>query len=122
MEELNPKRGRPREKLPVLDVGLSDTERDVYDLFVRSHMERKPEYSVAEEIHLRNAALEYVRYLRQAKQELESGKMTNQNRQSPLIQMREELKCFYGDFKPQQEAQDELTSFLTSKARGRRSS
>ncbi len=123
MEELSPRRGRPREKLPVLDVGMTAPERDLYDFFIRTHMDRKPDFNVADEIHLRNAALQYVLYLRQTKLELETGKNMSANRRSPLGDMREELDRFYGkDFKPQSEEKDAIADFLSAKStRARRS-
>lgn len=67
---------------------MSDAERRVFDDFITEYMREYPDLTQTDYRLLHLAAIEYIKYIRIAAQELESGQVISMARQHPGTAMR----------------------------------
>ncbi len=73
-------------ELPALD--MTPIEQDLFDYFLWAYHTEYPDLKPTDNLILFLAAIEWIKYLRMAREELETGKLVTMSRQHPGTQLR----------------------------------
>lgn len=117
--------GRPRKKpMPPMPLfKLNDLEQQWYEWIIQSYLTEFPDLSDTDKMQLPLLAIEYIKYLRVAAKELETGEVISMARQHPFTNLKglmEQLSVTRKARKsdksnvpdPQEEAREKLLKML----------
>jgi hypothetical protein len=82
--------GRPAKLVmpPMPLMPMSSVEQDIFNYFIDAYNEQFPDLTPVDQLTLFLAGIEFVKYLRVAREELETGKVITMSRQHPGVNMR----------------------------------
>ncbi len=79
----------PKLVMPALpDLALTSVERPLFDYFIDSYNAEYPDLTPTDHLNLFLAAIEFIKYLRVAARELETGEVITMSRQHPGVNLR----------------------------------
>lgn len=67
---------------------FAPVEQELFDFFMDAYREQYPDLTPTDNLMLYLAGIEWIKYLRVAREELETGKVITMSRQHPGVQMR----------------------------------
>ena len=82
--------GRPAKlEMPALPaLAMTDIEQNLFDYFINAYDEQFPDLTPTDHLMLFLAGVEFIKYIRMAREELETGKLVTMSRQHPGVQLR----------------------------------
>ena len=89
-QPINRKVGRP-EKLIMPDMpalAFTAAEQPIFDFFIAAYNEQYPDLTATDQLTLFLAGIEFIKYIRVAQEELETGKVITMSRQHPGVNYR----------------------------------
>jgi hypothetical protein len=79
----------PKLEMPELPaLRMSEIEQGLFDYFIAAYTQEYPDLIPSDHLILFLAAIEFIKYIRMAAEELESGKLVTMSRQHPGTQLR----------------------------------
>jgi hypothetical protein len=79
----------PKLVMPDLpELQMTDVERPLFDYFIDSYNQEYPDLTATDHLTLFLAAIEFIKYLRVAARELETGEVITMSRQHPGVNFR----------------------------------
>jgi hypothetical protein len=72
---------------PLPELQMSEAEKPMYDYFIDAYLDENPDLTRSDKILLSLAGIEYIKYLRVAAKELETGEVISMARQHPYTNM-----------------------------------
>lgn len=67
---------------------MTEVEQNLFDFFLAAYKDQYPDLTPTDQLTLHLAALEYIKYLRVVREELETHKVISMARQHPGVNMR----------------------------------
>lgn len=76
-------------EMPALpELAMSDAEKELFDYFLWAYHAEYPDLKPTDNLILYLAAIEWIKYLRMSREELETGKLITMSRQHPGTNLR----------------------------------